>query len=109
MLLWAGFMAWLLPAWVAHVWIIFLFLKLNGRLPYFQNCLAFWSQAYRESPRKHRVLMRYAEELMRELERRYKAGAGDVEIRRLSRMIERLQDEICSFPVRNNPNNHIQR
>ena len=50
--------------WLAASW---------KRAAYFKTGLSFWRQAAKESPRKLRVLTRYAEELMKEIERKYKA------------------------------------
>jgi len=50
------------------------------RACFFSSAFRFWRQAYAESPSKMRTRTRYAEELIREIERRMKAGAEHQEL-----------------------------
>jgi hypothetical protein len=60
----------------------------------YRSSFEFWGQAWKESPRKARVMVRYAEEVMGEIERRMKAGASFDDVRPLSLLAERLVDDI---------------
>ena len=60
----------------------------------YRSSFEFWGQAWKESPRKARVMVRYAEEIMGEIERRMKAGASFDDVRELSLLAERLVDDI---------------
>ncbi len=95
MLPWAAVLACVLPIrvlaplvgwWAAQSWI---------RAAYYKSQLAFWERAAIESPRKMRVRLHHIEELLRDLEAKYKTGGLSweelrPEIERASRLIERI-------------------
>ena len=71
---WCAFLALLLPAgWLAAAGTFWAVLAWN-RAAFYSSALAFWRQAYRESPNKNRVRIRLAEEIAYEIERLDKAG-----------------------------------
>ena len=61
------------------------------RAYFFTSAFRFWRQAYAESPSKMRTRTRYAEELIREIERRMKAGT---EYQELIEIAMKIQNEI---------------
>ena len=64
------------------------------RAMHYRSAFAFWKQAYKESPNKSRCQTRYAEELMKEIERRFKAGERWEDLSELIREAELVQHRI---------------
>lgn len=71
---WCAFLALVLPLSIlfpiAAWWAIYAW----KRAGFYKTALAFWRQAYQESPKKLRVQIRYAEEIALQIERLDKAG-----------------------------------
>lgn len=88
--LWAFFVAWVIPLswgwWLVALWAILAF----RRARYFQSALLYWQRAFAECPGKARVRTHYAEELMKEIERRMKGGQNWDECRNLIEEAERI-------------------
>ena len=72
--LWCPFLAMVLPEsfllFLAVWWAVLAW----KRTSFYKTRFAFWTQAFEETPNKMRTRIRYAEELMREIERLDKAG-----------------------------------
>lgn len=68
------------------------------RAYYYSSPYRFWTRAYEEAPGKPRNQTRYAEELMREIERRMKAGQpyGSPECQFLIKKAMEMEDLICN-------------
>lgn len=71
---WCIFLAGLVPNYVCLALIVCWAFMTAERARYYKTALAFYTRAYQESPGKMRNKTRYAEELIREIERKSKAG-----------------------------------
>lgn len=69
---WALILASAWPQWVCTILVACWLIASWTRAAYFKSGLAFWRQAASESPNKFRCLTRCAEELIKEIERKYK-------------------------------------
>jgi hypothetical protein len=76
----------LLALWVKWSWT---------RVGYFKTNYGFWRQANWECPGKIRTRVQYYCWIIRETERRMKAGARSVDMAELDREAFRIQEEIC--------------
>lgn len=94
---WAVFLAWALPSVLPAVLIALWAFQAWRRADYYSSPYKFWTRAFNEAPGKHINRIRYAEELMLELERRLKAGASydSEECQFLIRKGIEIQDLIC--------------
>jgi len=90
--LWAIGLAWSIQTPWIYVLIGLWALQSFRRAFYYRSNFLFWTQAYRESPKKTRVKTRYMEQLILEMERRTKKGQ-DWEA--LYDEAHRLMKEIC--------------
>lgn len=93
MMLWGVFVAYLPEpsAWI----LIILWAKWSwGRAAHFQTNYAFWKQAYQECPDKKRVQVQYFQWIVRETERRMKAGQNRFDVAALDREALRVERRI---------------
>lgn len=84
-----------LPPFVLTALGLFWTVKSWQRAGCYKSGLAFWSQAYKESPRKDRVRTRYAEQLMMSIERDIKKNQNDWATQLKIIEAERVIEEIC--------------
>lgn len=95
---WCAVLAWglsYLPPGVIVGLGAFWTLKSWQRAAFYKSSLAFWEQAYRESPRKDRVRTRYAEQLMQRIEADMKKNRNDWGTQLRIAEAERIIEEIC--------------
>lgn len=85
---WCVFLALALPSLPAGMLAGFWAVLAWKRAGFYSSALAFWRQAYRESPNKNRVRIRLAEEIAFEIERLDKAGEDWISDRIQSLVVE---------------------
>jgi hypothetical protein len=65
----------------------------------YESPLNFWGTAWAENPRKSRVVMRYAENVLMEIERQMKAGKTMEECQGLIDLGMQLVDDVATKPM----------
>lgn len=91
---WSLFLAAWIPEWgivlLAPLWAM----QSIERSAFYGSRLAFWKQAFKESPRKVRVRLEYVQALMVDMERRLKAGESFDDLDETIREAMRIQNEV---------------
>jgi len=96
--LWCPILALLLPWYLDLTLVVWWTVQSHWRAAFYRTAFAFWRRAFLESPGKVRSMIHYAEELMREIERRYKANDDQTAAEMIAEC-RQLQDEICMLKI----------
>lgn len=97
--LWGAVLMW--TAGTPWLWLLVAVWALQSfhRARYYRSPLEFWGQAWRENPAKGRVITRYAENVLMEIERQMKAGATMEELQGLIDLGTQLVNDVCEKPL----------